>query len=182
MSSPSVSSAAKSGGDASSQGVDAPLIEVFGLLVEAHARLVAELDRELLESRGVSLQSFEVLIRLARTPSASLSAGELARAVALSSGGATRLIDRLEATGLVARRTDARDRRVVRVDLTAEGRDVLHAALAVHLDGLERHLAGPLAPNELAALENAVRSVRDGFDPTIAHDRRRLGDATTTDR
>jgi len=154
--------------DAPAPGVDAPLIEVFGLLLEAHARLVSRLDQQLIERSGMSLQSFEVLIRLARTPGESLAAGELARAAALSSGGATRLIDRLEAAGLVTRGADARDRRVVRVGLTAEGRDALLAALPVHLDGLERHLAGPLAPDELTALENAVRSVRDGFDPAVA--------------
>lgn len=144
--------------------VDSPLIEVFGLLLEAHGRLVAHLDRELVEGSGVPLQTFEVLIRLARTPGESLTAGELARAIALSSGGATRLVDRLEAAGLVARAADVGDRRVVRVGLTAEGRAALFAALPVHLEGLERHLAGPLAPGELVALEHAVRAVRDRFD------------------
>ena len=100
--------------DTTSHAVNAPLIEVFGLLLEAHARLVARLDRELLEHRGMPLKSFEVLIRLARTPGESLTAGELARAVALSSGGTTRLVDRLEARGLVARESDTRDRRVSR--------------------------------------------------------------------
>lgn len=167
-SSPISSPAARSGRDAQSQGVDAPLIEVFGLLLEAHARLVDRLDQELVEAQGMPLQSFEVLIRLARTPGESLTAGELARTVALSSGGATRLIDRLEATGLVAREADPRDRRVVRVGLTAAGHDALLAALPVHLEGLERHLAGPLAPDDLAALEKAVRSIRDGFDAATA--------------
>lgn len=164
MKGPSASSiAARSGCD-----VDAPLIEVFGLLLEAHARLVAQLDRELVDGGAVSLQSFEVLLRLARTPGESLTAGELARAVALSSGGATRLIDRLEAAGLVAREADIRDRRVVRVGLTAEGSSALAAALPLHLEGLERHLAGPLAPDHLAAFAVAVRSVRDGFDAAVA--------------
>ena len=79
-------------------GIDAPLIEVFGLLLEAHARLVSRLDQDLIDGCGMTLQSFEVLIRLARTPGSSLTAGELARAVALSSGGATRLTS--SSTGL----------------------------------------------------------------------------------
>ena len=158
----------RSGRVAHSQGVDAPLIEVFGLLLEAHAHLVDRLDQELVEAQRMPLQSFEVLIRLARTPGASLTAGELARAVALSSGGATRLIDRLEAAGLVAREADARDRRVVRVGLTAAGHDALLAALPVHLEGLERHLAGPLDPDDLTALEKALRSIREGFDAGFA--------------
>lgn len=154
--------------DTTSHAVNAPLIEVFGLLLEAHARLVARLDRELLEHRGMPLKSFEVLIRLARTPGESLTAGELARAVALSSGGTTRLVDRLEARGLVARESDTRDRRVVRVGLTAEGRAALLEALPVHLEGLERHLAGALSRGELTALESAARALRDGFDVAVA--------------
>lgn len=144
--------------------VSDPLIEVFGLLLEAHSRLVARLDRDLMEGAGVSLQTFEVLIRLARTPGETLAAGELGRAVALSSGGATRLTDRLVAAGLVTRAADVEDRRIVGVSLTVEGRAALLAALPIHIEGLQRHLADPLDPGELIDLEHVMRSVRDHFD------------------
>lgn len=169
MTSPPVSAArTRARSDPSALSFDAPLIEVFGLLLEAQSRLVAHLDRELIERQGMSLQHFEVLIRLARTPGESLTAGELARAVALSSGGATRLVDRLEAAGLVARRAHARDRRIVRIVLTTAGRTALRSALPIHLEGLERHLAAPLAPDDLVALESSIRSVRDAFDDVDA--------------
>lgn len=151
-------------------GVDVPVIEVFGLLLEAHARLVSRLDQELVDGEKVSLQSFEVLIRLARTPGESLTAGELARAVALSSGGGTRLVDRLEAAGLVVRGADTADRRVVRVGLTAAGRKALFDALPIHLAGLEEHLAGPLSSLELEALGRTARSIRDGLDAALTDD------------
>ena len=59
----------------------------------------------------------------------------------LSSGGATKLLDRLEAEGLVHREYGAvdADRRAVVVTVTAEGRRVMHRALdrvAAHLDEL----------------------------------------------
>jgi DNA-binding MarR family transcriptional regulator len=48
------------------------------------------------------------------------------------------LIDRAEAMGLVARRTDADDHRVVRVRLTARGRRRLDALTTNHLEELRR--------------------------------------------
>ncbi len=47
---------------------------------------------------------------------------ELARECQLDSGGMTRLLDRLEAKGLVRRERSSEDRRVVNLELTDEGR------------------------------------------------------------
>ena len=43
-------------------------IRTFGLLLEAHTRLTQLLDAELQRSDGVSLQTFEVLLRISRAP------------------------------------------------------------------------------------------------------------------
>lgn len=49
------------------------------------------------------------------------TAAELARGMDIDTGAMTRMLDRLEAKGLVARARSASDRRVVRLELTAEG-------------------------------------------------------------
>lgn len=49
-----------------------------------------------------------------------LSTGEIAKLTGLTSGSATRLVDRLERAGLVERRPDPHDRRRTRVSLTAQ--------------------------------------------------------------
>ena len=59
---------------------------------------------ELEQQSGLSVQWFEVLIRLARTPGHRLRMSDLAAQTTLSASGLTRAVDRLEAAGLVAAR------------------------------------------------------------------------------
>lgn len=138
-------------------------ILAVGLFLEAHAELVGVLDRELREACGLPLRSFEVLIRLARSPGRSLTASDLAKAVVLSSGGATRLVDRLERDGLIRRLPDERDRRIVRVAPTERGLEVLAAAVPVHLECIDRHLVAPLGPDRVHSLSAISRALRDAL-------------------
>ena len=69
---------------------------------------------------------------------------QVADAIVHSTGGTTRLIDRLEEAGLVARQLVPLDRRAIFVEITAEGNARLDAALAVHLGYLDDALAGRL--------------------------------------
>ena len=95
-----------------SDGESVDRIHTFGLLLEAHQRLTRLLDAELRRSDGISLQTFEVLLRISRSPDGRLTMSELAEQVALSAGGTTRLADRLERDGLVAQigRASCRER------------------------------------------------------------------------
>ena len=74
-------------------------ITSFGFFVEAHARIWRALDRSLHESCDISGAWFEVLLRLGRSPGGRLTMSELAQQLAITSGGATRLIDRVEKAG-----------------------------------------------------------------------------------
>lgn len=68
------------------------------------------------------------------------TAQALTSAIDMNPGAMTRMLDRLEAKGLVARERSARDRRVVRLSLTAAGRDLV------------RHIPGVLAEVNNGAL------------------------------
>ena len=83
-------------------GVDDERILTFGLLLEAHARLTKVLDPDLRTSDGITLQTFEVLLRIHRSDHNRMTMSALAGGVALTTGGVTRLADRLEAEGLVS--------------------------------------------------------------------------------
>jgi len=133
----------------------------MGLLIEAHAHLVRVLGAELEAARGIPLSWFDVLIRLGRSDGQRLTMTELAGQVALSSGGATRLVDRIAEAGLVERQHCPTDRRAVYVALTAAGRAELAEAVTVHIDGVRRHLVDRLTEEERAALQGALRKLRD---------------------
>ena len=66
-----------------------------------------------------------MLIRLARTPGNRLRMSDLAAQTSLTPSGLTRSVDRLEDTGLVARRVCPEDRRgsFAALTLNGEGRD-----------------------------------------------------------
>src|ERR1700761_3584135 len=126
-------------------------LDVWRSFLRAHAHITRVLETELLAAQRLSLASYDVLVQLAEAPGRRLRMTELADAVLLSRSGVTRLVDRLERGGLVARaRVDSDGRGVVAV-LTQLGFDRLRAATGTHLSGVARHFAGPVASAELAA-------------------------------
>src|SRR5579859_3239466 len=76
----------------------------------AHAALINQIERELLEAGVVPLSWYDVLFALYDAPGQRLRMSELASAIVLSRSGLTRLVDRLEAEGLLARERSVSDR------------------------------------------------------------------------
>ncbi len=137
-----------------------PRISTFGLLHEAHRRLERAFDRSLLTQTTMGSSFFEVLLRIGRSPGFRLTMSDLACQLGVTSGGATRLIDRVVDAGLVERRSCPSDRRVQWVALTPMGEQKLDEGLMIHLDDLQRELIDRLDPDELAVLERALDKLR----------------------
>lgn len=68
------------------------------------------------------------------------TAAELARRMDIDTGAMTRMLDRLEAKGLVARARSASDRRVVHLELTVAGEEAARRIPHVLVDVLNLHL------------------------------------------
>jgi DNA-binding MarR family transcriptional regulator len=81
----------------------------------------------------------------------------------LASGTITHRIDRLERRGLVERRPDPNDGRVVRVRLTRAGKSLLERALVDHAANEERLLSG-LTSRERAQLAALLRRLQVTLD------------------
>lgn len=108
---------------------------------------------------GLNHGEYRLLLRLAtRAADNRMSAGDLSRALTLSSGAMTNRLDRLEAAGLVRRVADPRDRRGVLVELTDAGRRQIDSAVteqaAKEIDSL-----AVLKPRELTTLNDLLRTV-----------------------
>ena len=146
------------------QGVEATRdddrIRAFGLLHEAHRRLDRAFDCSLEQSVGISGPFFEVLLRVGRSPGQRLTMTALAGQLGLTSGGTTRLVDRVVAAGLAERQACESDRRVQWVALSAAGEQKLEAALAVHVQDLQREMFDRLEPDEIVVLERALDKLR----------------------
>ena len=139
---------------------DEMLITSFGRLVEVHSRVGQQLGRSLEQQCGISHSMFEVLLRISRTAGGQVSMSALADQVALTTGGITRLVDRMIAAGLVQRVPCPTDRRVSFAALTAAGRATLAEASRVHGANLRRAFAG-FTPRELQAFDRMLDRLRD---------------------
>lgn len=111
---------------------DDRLVTTFGRLLEAHSLLSRRAGRSLERECGIPHAWFEVLLRISRAEGGQVSMGSLAQQVALTSGGITRLLDRMIDAGLVRRVPCPTDRRVLFAALTDQGQAKLAQALVVH--------------------------------------------------
>ena len=139
-------------------------LTVMGLLLEVQhgVRAIVEPD---LEAHGVPGSTFEVLLRLARSPGGRLRMSDLAAQSTLSNSGLTRVVDRLHAHGCVERIQDGTDRRVIHAVITEQGRARVLGVLPAHLATVERTLTAALDPHELDAFVNALRKIRAVVKP-----------------
>ena len=89
---------------------------------------------------------------------------DIASELVITTGGASKLVDRIEEGGYCRRRPNPSDRRSSLVELTPAGRKLLNRARAVVEDELERCLAGAVSDRSLeqfaATLERLVAATR----------------------
>jgi DNA-binding MarR family transcriptional regulator len=89
---------------------------------------------------------------------------ELARECQLDTGGMTRLLDRLEAKGLVRRERSSEDRRVVNLELTDEGHEAARVVPTV-LCGVQNAALRGFTPEEWQQLRDLLaRMLRNAQD------------------
>jgi DNA-binding MarR family transcriptional regulator len=122
--------------------------------LRAQAMIMHALSGELEQANGMSMSSYDVLLQLARAPRRRLRMTELAEAVVLSPSGLTRLVERLEREGLVARIKSADDARGAYAALTDRGRARLRKATRSHLNGIRQHFLSQITPDELQILSD----------------------------
>lgn len=139
-----------------------PRLDAWRAFLTAHARVVRRLDDDLRVEHGLSLAEYDTLLQIATAPGRRLRMHELAERVLLSRSGTTRLIDRLEADGLVVRCVCASDARGAEAALTEAGLGRLRTASATHLRGIDRYFLGAIEPDDLTVLERSLGCVARG--------------------
>jgi DNA-binding MarR family transcriptional regulator len=83
--------------------------------------------------------------------------------VLMTKSGVSRLVDRMETAGLVARSGCPSDRRGAFAVITELGREKLSRATPIHSGGIDRHLAKVLDADEAARLRDALSAVADAL-------------------
>jgi DNA-binding MarR family transcriptional regulator len=138
-------------------------LQTWTLFLESYRRVLDTLDDELKEKQGLSLAWFDVLAQLFNASERRLRMSQLANSILLSKSGLTRLVDRMEAEGLVERASSPSDRRGSFAVLTPRGEEVFREAAPVHLDGVQRHFGCHLTESEAKILARAFEKIRGPF-------------------
>jgi DNA-binding MarR family transcriptional regulator len=131
-------------------------------MLRIHATLTKALDAELEAAHGMPLSSYEVLLHLDDAEGQRMRMSDLAAMVILSRSGLTRLVDRLEREGLIARESCPSDARGSFATLTPAGRRKLAAARATHLAGVRSMFLDHFSADELEVLGSAWERLLPG--------------------
>ncbi|WP_329561684.1 MarR family winged helix-turn-helix transcriptional regulator [Kitasatospora sp. NBC_01266] len=132
-----------------------PGIQAIGVLLNTSALIERLLGGAIQREAGISHSMFEVLLILAAHPDGT-PMNRLSGGLVLTSGGATRLIDRMTEAGLVTRTPSPADRRVQLVGMTALGERTLVTAAEAHTREAHRLLSGALSEPEAAGMVDAL--------------------------
>ncbi len=136
-----------------------PRLETWRAFLMAHALLTRRLDEDLRAEDGLTLGEYSALLQVAEAPDRSLRMNQLADGIFLSRSGVTRLIDRLEADGLIARSSCTSDGRGSLAVLTEAGLERLRAAAETHLRGIDQYFLAVVPGSELGRLDDAFRAI-----------------------
>jgi DNA-binding MarR family transcriptional regulator len=125
----------------------------------AHDRVAQRLGAELSAACGLAINEFDVLLFLRSHSDEQVRIGALLDAVPLSQPALSRLVARLEARGLLARREAEDDARVVVVCLTDAGTALIDRALVIHARVVHEALTGKFSEMERAALLHTLSQI-----------------------
>lgn len=143
--------------------VDSSALAVFGRLHRTFNRYQAHLTR-VFDEFDLSVSSFSVLAALRRQgPPYRCTAGQLADTNLVSTGGITQRVDRLAQDGFVRRDRDPVDRRVVYVELTDKGLDVVDRVSEAHFAN-EARMLGRLTATDRSQLARLLSRLEHSLD------------------
>jgi len=136
--------------------LDASPMGIIGRICRLSVFLVKEQVR-VFEQYNLDFASFDVLATLFRNgPSHKLTPTQLAHSMIVTPGAVTQRLARLEEKGLIVRTHNTGDRRVVSVQLTDEGKQLVEAVLPDHLSNEQRMLS-QFNTDELEDLASLLR-------------------------
>jgi MarR family transcriptional regulator for hemolysin len=130
-----------------------PLEEPIGLQITRTAKVLSRAFDDALAEAGGSLSTWLVLVSVKGKVHGAQR--ELADAVGIEGPTLTHHLNRMEAAGLVTRRRDPDNRRVHRVELTADG-DALFGRLVGAVAAFDRQLGAGLSENQIATLRRLL--------------------------
>lgn len=132
----------------------AQLVRLMRQISHLHKQIQSQYN-VILKPYGLNFTTHNALMMIYGSPEARIRTSELAAATSEKATNITRISDELVAKGLVERKPDAQDRRVIELHLTAQGRALIKRLQASSWQLLERWFA-PLDQEQRDALEQLL--------------------------
>jgi DNA-binding MarR family transcriptional regulator len=131
-------------------------LEAWVSFLRSHAAITRELSAQLQREHGLTISDYEVLLHLSQAEEGAARRVDLAERVLLTASGITRLLEGLERSGYVAKKSCASDARVSYAQITDAGRAKLHEAAKTHLAGIDDLFSSRYSGSELATLSDLL--------------------------
>jgi DNA-binding MarR family transcriptional regulator len=132
--------------------------------LRAHSTVTRALNADLVQTHGLTINDYEVLLHLARADEHALRRVDLAERLLLTASGITRLLEGLEAAGYVVKRRCDSDARVTYAVITDAGLEKLRDASDTHLGGVGTLFESRFSEEELETLEELLSRLTGGGD------------------
>jgi MarR family transcriptional regulator, multiple antibiotic resistance protein MarR len=145
---------------------------IGALLSRVKVEMLAAVDRELAQDKRLaplemSAAQWIIVANLAAGPGEPKSAADLCKVISYDAGAMTRMLDRLEAKGLIRRTRSSQDRRLVNLELTEEGRASYPRMREISMSVANRFLRG-FTKSEARQLEGYLNRMLENAEEAPA--------------
>lgn len=130
------------------------------MFLTTHAVLIDIIEEELAQAGLPPLTWYNVMLALSSAPENRLRMHELAKATVLDRSNLTRLVDRLEARGLVCRKICSTDRRGAFASITEEGKATLQKMWPVYEQAIAKYFGRHLSDAEVQVFTKSLERMQ----------------------
>jgi len=134
------------------------LRRLFNDLIRFEIEIWNAIDARLKSDFGLPLTHFEPMSVIDRRPACRVY--DIARELGITTGGTSKLVDRIEASGYCRRRPNPADRRSSLLELTPGGKQMLEAAGVAFDEELQRWLAAAVPERTLRQFATTLTRLR----------------------
>jgi DNA-binding MarR family transcriptional regulator len=138
--------------------VEVDMVGLFRDLVRFETELWNRIDARIQHAHGVPLAWLEIMQVVDATEDCRVL--DIARALSITVGGASKVVDKVEAAGLCRRQPNPTDGRSSLIELTEPGERLLEAANVTFAAAVAAYVSAGASPGELAQLWVTLRRLR----------------------
>jgi DNA-binding MarR family transcriptional regulator len=141
-------------------------MDAWMMLIRTHTRFWDEIEAHMQRESGLTMARYDVLAQLDMA-GGRLGLSELASAVVLSPSGLSKLLDRMDASGLIRREPDPSDARAAIAAITPGGRALIESARTSHHELLRQTFRKALNDRDIADLARIMARIDALIPPAV---------------